>query len=275
LRKIGPDWLNVFTGLLGKWKKRPHICAYVDLSPNHGAIPPWTRHGGLGGYREGLDAAELDGSTEGKGFLTLGMLQTKLEEALESLTRNAVEMGYLNSENVLDAVLERHSIDGALSDYLKASGEAKTKLDAMSTKSTKEKWMQCTQAMKEGGEVLFNLNLYPNLDTNSALPLQHGQSRPHSRKKLSTSKAQSSEETLISLGVAKKVLKIQENWKVAAASHSKSQGVITRTLADATTSWAVLLLRLLSFAAQEGHFQVIHSAYLSSRVLARRLKVSD
>ncbi|CAM6083792.1 unnamed protein product [Calypogeia fissa] len=263
---------TVIEKLMGKWKKSPHICAYIDLYLNEVGIPPWTLAGRLGGCHEGLEADSSSGRSNFQDYVTMGMIQTQLEQGLESLTKKAVEMGCVSSENVLDALLERHSIDGALRQYMKAHEEVPPKLDVMIAKTTKDKWKLSIQLMKQVENGSFGVDCSTGQLSNSSSSRQKGQSGPGHRKPLSTSKAQSTEEAFMSLALAKKILKIQEDWRVSAGSNLTSSGIVTRTSADASTSWAVLLLRLLSFAAQEGHFQpklVINNVELLRKAAAK------
>lgn len=214
---------------------------------------------GFGGYYEGLGAALPAGRTEGQKSATLAVVRTQLEQGLESLIRKAVEMGCINSENVQDALLERHSVDGALRQYLMINEEGTATVDAITSKPFKDKWKHSLQLMKKVEMVYVGADSNPGQLSKSSFSRQQSQSGPGNRKPLSASKAQSTEETLMSLGLAKSILGIQEGWRMSGGSNLESQGIITRRLADSATSFAVLLLRLLSFAAQEGHFQVIRT----------------
>jgi hypothetical protein len=64
------------------------------------------------------------------------------------------------------------------------------------------------------------------------------------------------EKALLSLALAKHLLQIQEHWKVAAGADRKRQGLTPKGLVDAAVSWPALLLELVSWATQEGVFQV-------------------
>ena len=64
------------------------------------------------------------------------------------------------------------------------------------------------------------------------------------------------EKALLSLALAKHLLQIQENWKVTAGVDRKRHGFIPKGLVDAAVSWPALLLEMVSWATQEGVFQV-------------------
>lgn len=64
------------------------------------------------------------------------------------------------------------------------------------------------------------------------------------------------ENAILALVLAKHLLQIQENSRTSAGSQRRSQGLIPKGLVDAAISWPMLLLQLVSWATQEGLFQV-------------------
>lgn len=89
------------------------MTAYVDLYSQVGAAidgkcaPPWT-----------LSPSCPASGVMNQGGSDLQWIRRKLEQGLESLAIQAVQAGCLKSKNVFDVLVDRHTIDGALSEFL-------------------------------------------------------------------------------------------------------------------------------------------------------------
>lgn len=51
----------------------------------------------------------------------------KVEQGLESLVIQAIQAGCLKSKNVFDVLIDRHTVDGALSEFVQSQGTGNTK----------------------------------------------------------------------------------------------------------------------------------------------------
>jgi hypothetical protein len=67
-------------------------------------------------------------------------------------------------------------------------------------------------------------------------------------------------ESVVALKLAKKVIEIQQGFRVNAIANMNRTGGFSRSLTHSSTDWPVLLLDLLSQAAEIDHFQVLLSA---------------
>jgi hypothetical protein len=72
---------------------------------------------------------------------------------------------------------------------------------------------------------------------------------------LSVEEASYYRETAFALRLAKEVIKVHQGWKANAIAHLNRTNGFSRTLANSCTDWPLLMLELLSQAAEIGFFQ--------------------
>lgn len=72
---------------------------------------------------------------------------------------------------------------------------------------------------------------------------------------LSVEEASYYRETAFALRLAKEVIKMQQGWRANAIAHMNRTDGFSKTLANSCTDWPLLLLELLSQAAEIGFFQ--------------------
>ncbi|KAL3684319.1 hypothetical protein R1sor_002341 [Riccia sorocarpa] len=217
--------------LMREWNKPPHITAFVNLSPSENE-PTW--------FEDSQFATGRD----------IGTVRYKVEEGLEFLAGKAVEKGYLKTDDVLDTLLEHYAIDGALNEFLRANGQpSDTIKGGIGLGNAHDKWNAGVQEVRKqfvsefGTDAMSN---YPNstqtADSQSSL---HMMEKPRSQVLVR-------EDAILSLALAQQLFKIQERWRT---SSPPRRGVIAKAPADAATSYAIFLLRLISGSVQEGKFQ--------------------
>nr|XP_024361784.1 uncharacterized protein LOC112275554 isoform X2 [Physcomitrium patens] len=253
-------------GLLEEWSRDPHSTAYVDLYAQFGGgsegkcIPPWTL----------IPSSTTAGPTS-QGGSDLHWVRRKLEQGLESLAIRAVQVGCLKNKNVFDALTDRHTVDGALYEFLsdRTLGTGSSALS--SSGELKHLWQHALVYMRralgvdshpiQGGEITcINEVLHAVLENSVAdsLDITATLSNGNNRKKGKNSanvQIDAKEKALLSLALAKHLLQIQENWRLAAGADRQKKGLLSKGLVDAVVSWPSLLLELVSSATQEGLFQ--------------------
>ncbi|CAK9204371.1 unnamed protein product [Sphagnum jensenii] len=219
-------------GLLQEWRKLPHAVAYVDLELCGNAAHKGSN---LHPWMLGTGSQTLNDNCNGTRDSCLGRIREHLEQALESLAVEAVELGCLRSQNVLEWLQDHHSIDHSLSQFLQLQ-EAGGKLsDVSRVGSTKQMWHEALKQMSDASSAG---------DTSTSI-LFAGQ----------VAKLDVKRKAVLSLSLAKQLLQMQEGWRTAAGSARRSRGAIPKGAADAAVSWPMLLINLLSWATQENRFQ--------------------
>ncbi|CAK9204356.1 unnamed protein product [Sphagnum troendelagicum] len=219
-------------GLLQEWRKLPHAVAYVDLELCRNAAHKGSN---LHPWMLGTGSQVLNDNCDSTRDSCLGRIREHLEQALESLAVEAVELGCLRSQNVLEWLQDHHSIDHSLSQFLQLQ-EAGGKLsDVSRVGSTKQMWHEALKQMLDASSAG---------DTSTSI-LFAGQ----------VAKLDVKRKAVLSLSLAKQLLQMQEGWRTAAGSARRSRGAIPKGAADAAVSWPMLLINLLSWATQENRFQ--------------------
>ena len=74
---------------------------------------------------------------------------------------------------------------------------------------------------------------------------------------LSVEEASYYRETAFALRLAKEVIKMQQGWRGNAIAHMNRTNGFSKTLANSCTDWPLLMIELLSQAAEIGFFQVM------------------
>lgn len=75
-----------------------------------------------------------------QGGTDLQWIRRKLEQGLESLAIQAVQTGCLKSKNVFDVLIDRHTIDGALSEFLQSQATGTGAPGVLGNNDTKQLW---------------------------------------------------------------------------------------------------------------------------------------
>ncbi|KAH9317394.1 hypothetical protein KI387_019163, partial [Taxus chinensis] len=243
--------------LVKEWRLVPHSVEYIDFH-NSEYLPPWT-------FSESSPS--------------LRTLRLELEGRLESLTRKGVELGCIGGDQVYRTLKKWHGIDGALLHFLKQNAQ-KLPIKRVTSKAHDETlflWQRALWYLSEASEG-------PNPKfKGSFLPAQswcddfrklfvelsswHGSLKPchgiiypvgidgkewdsKTKEVLNYFK-----EALLSLRLAKEVLSIHEQWRANAVEHLKRTGGFSRMLAHSATNWPLLLMEILTQAAQIDYFQ--------------------
>eukprot|EP01018_Ginkgo_biloba_P012298 Gb_07249 [translate_table: standard] len=248
---------TVIQRLLEEWKTAPHAVEYLDFHHSE-SLPPWT-------------ASEDTPS--------LRILRSELERSLESLAKKGVELGCIGGEQVYTTLKKWHGIDGALLHFLN------NKSQHLPVKRTMPKGRDETLFLWQTALLSLSEALGKNDDKfkGSFLPvhswndeyrkrfielaswndaLQPGSGtiyRACLHKKKWDSKTEDElsyfKEALLSLYLAKEVLLIHEKWRTDAVEHLKRTGGFSRMLAHSATNWPLLLLEILTKAAENFYFQ--------------------
>ncbi|KAH8941852.1 hypothetical protein BDL97_14G066900 [Sphagnum fallax] len=251
-------------GLLQEWRKLPHAVAYVDLELCGNAAHKGSN---LHPWMLGTGSQTLNDNCDGTRDSCLGRIREHLEQALESLAVEAVELGCLRSQNVLEWLQDHHSIDHSLSQFLQLQ-EAGGKLsDVSRVGSTKQMWHEALKQMSDAssaGDTSTSIVTTSNKRDRRSL-LEYAAKldasgsaeviQPLTRKKGQVAKLDVKRKAVLSLSLAKQLLQMQEGWRTAAGSARRSRGAIPKGAADAAVSWPMLLINLLSWATQENRFQ--------------------
>lgn len=248
---------TIIRRLLDEWKTAPHRVENIDFH-HSGSLPSWT-------FSESP--------------VSLRVLRSQLEESLESLVRTGVDLGCVGGEQVYITLKKWHGIDGALLHFLRQNAQhlPNKEVVAKSRDETLLLWQRALKYLSEVSE---------NNDTNckgSFLPSHswddeyrkrfhvlaswHNSLQPGSgaisqaclRRAKWDSKTKEElkyfKEALLSLYLAKEVLLIHEQWRADAVQHLMKTGGFSRMLAHTATNWPLLLLEILSRAAEKGFFQ--------------------
>lgn len=248
---------TIIRRLLDEWKTSPHRVENIDFH-HSGSLPSWT-------FSESP--------------VSLRVLRSQLEESLESLVRTGVDLGCVGGEQVYITLKKWHGIDGALLHFLQQNAQhlPNKEVVAKSRDETLLLWQRALKYLSEVSE---------NNDTNckgSFLPSHswddeyrkrfhvlaswHNSLQPGSgaiyqaclRRAKWDSKTKEElkyfKEALLSLYLAKEVLLIHEQWRADAVQHLMKTGGFSRMLAHTATNWPLLLLEILSRAAEKGFFQ--------------------
>lgn len=124
----------------------PHAVAYVDLELCGNAAHKGSN---LHPWMLGTGSQTLNDNCNGTRDSCLGRIREHLEQALESLAVEAVELGCLRSQNVLEWLQDHHSIDHSLSQFLQLQ-EAGGKLsDVSRVGSIKQMWHEALKQMSD------------------------------------------------------------------------------------------------------------------------------
>lgn len=226
--------------LLDQWNTGPHVAEYVDFAesvkdhhPKYGCSFPWA-------------------SWSNCPPPPLLSLRIQLENSLESMARKGIKLGKISSHQIFTTLNKWHNpttaiqrICGINGDNLRinskrdfgrrdGSGRRKRKASAVAAGSSSglNLWDMAVFQLS------VRLNAEESLGSNASL-------------------AEDSyyREAMAALELAKKVINMQQGWRMNAIKHLNETGGFSRPLAHSATDWPCLLLELLSSAAEVDYFQ--------------------
>ncbi|XP_057852949.2 uncharacterized protein LOC131063178 isoform X2 [Cryptomeria japonica] len=254
-RGVGKN--TIIQRLVKEWNTVPHIVEYIDFHSSEN-LPPWT-------FNEPPSS--------------LRSLRLELEGGLESLAKKGVELGCIGGRQVYRTLKKWHGIDGALLHFLKQK-EQKLPNKIAPSRSRDETLFLWERALcyvsdaSEGPDRKCQGSFMPDKSWENEfrkilpeLASWHGSLDPGRgsiyRDSLDgknwNAKAKEElnyfKEALLSLYLAKEVLLIHEQWRANAVEHLKRTGKFSRMLAHSATNWPLLLLEILTQAAQSDYFQ--------------------
>lgn len=224
----------LFLGLLGDWNEGPHITGYVDFAesikdnhPLHGGSYPWTS----------WSICERP---------SLMYLHNQLESCLESMVEKGIQLGSINSRQILTTMQKWHGLSTSLRQILHANSSVSSSSKACVTRkvSTSVLW----------DRAVFTLSARLNakeIDNVLGIGDKGGMS-----KEIPVEEASYFREAVVALRLAKEVIKVQQGWRKNAVAEMNRKGGFSRSLANAATDWPCLLLELLSQSAEMDFFQV-------------------
>ncbi|WZZ49973.1 uncharacterized protein LOC106387310 [Brassica napus] len=222
-RGVGKTTL-ILNRLLRDWNKGPHIAGYVDFAqsitehhPDHQQSYPWTSW-------TSVDPPLLSNC------------KTHLENCLESMTHKAIKLGTLSSQQIFTTMNKWHGLTTSLRRILQGC-----KVAVPEKASVSFLWERAVYALS----VRRNAD---EIDLLVGLDEKGGGS-------LSVEEASYYRETAFALRLAKEVIKMQQGWRGNAIAHMNRTNGFSKTLANSCTDWPLLMIELLSQAAEIGFFQ--------------------
>ncbi|WZY92768.1 hypothetical protein YC2023_065097 [Brassica napus] len=222
-RGVGKTTL-ILNRLLGDWNKGPHIAGYVDFAqsitehhPDHQQSYPW-------------------GSWTSVDPPLLSNCKTHLENCLESMTHKAIKLGTLSSQQIFTTMNKWHGLNTALRRVLQGC-----KVAVPEKASVSFLWERavCALSVRRNAD---EIDLLVGLDEEGG-------------GGLSVEEASYYRETAFALRLAKEVIKMQQGWRGNAIAHMNRTNGFSKTLANSCTDWPLLMIELLSQAAEIGFFQ--------------------
>eukprot|EP00249_Psilotum_nudum_P015883 c25569_g2_i1 orf=416-2212(+) len=256
---------TLIEGMMKSWQNAPDDVLFLDFSPEQRtshlcSLPPWTFVGDK--YTSSQAASLLE-------------IQTLVENGLEKFIKKASQLGCLTSYEVFKQLKKDHAIDGALLQFLQKDAEL-SEARVARLRNTSDLWREalyqlskklqskeihidsCLAAQDWDAESSTKFHAVTAWHTALKHSIHHRLSYDRIGSltyKQNLEELQSFKETLLSLLLAKILLNIQVKWRKAAGTFLKQKGSISKSFADSTTSWALLLVLLLSRAAVKNYFQ--------------------
>ncbi|XP_038703375.1 uncharacterized protein LOC119999727 isoform X1 [Tripterygium wilfordii] len=247
-RGVGKTTL-ILERLLEDWNKGPHLTGYVDFAqsieehhPQHNKSFPWA-------------------SWSNCEPPTLLDCRSQLETCLESMAHKGIQLGTISSQQVFSSINKWYGLSNALRRILQSNSTSKTALSEKVSSST-----------------LWNRALFALSARSNAAEIDAILGLENNAKSLSIEEASYFREAVVALRLAKEVIKLQQGWRANAIAHLNRTGGFSRSLANSCTDWPLLLLELLSQAAEIDYFQpklvinnieVLQSAILADDSMVR------
>jgi hypothetical protein len=206
--------------LLNNWNKGPHITGYVD-------------------FAESIKAQTSPwASWSNLPPPSLSDCRKNLDQCLEAMAEKALRLGTITSRQIFTSLNKWHGLTTALKRVLNDSGSRKGSTAALWDRAVFVMGKECS-----GDEIDRVLGFGDK-----------------EKSVLSVEEGLYFKESVVALKLAKKVIEIQQGFRVNAIANMNRTGEFSRSLTHSSTDWPVLLLDLLSQAAEIDHFQVLLSA---------------
>ncbi|GAU38394.1 hypothetical protein TSUD_147620 [Trifolium subterraneum] len=201
--------------LLNNWNQGPHITGYVD-------------------FAESIKAQTSPwASWSNSPPPSLSDCRKNLDQCLEAMAEKALRLGAITSRQIFTSLNKWHGLTTALKRVLNDSGSRKGSPAALWDRAVFVMGKECS-----GDEIDRVLGFGDK-----------------EKSVLSVEEGLYFKESVIALKLAKKVIEIQQGFRVNAIVNMNRTGGFSRSLTHSSTDWPVLLLDLLSQAAEIDHFQ--------------------
>ncbi|KAK2388511.1 embryo defective [Trifolium repens] len=201
--------------LLNNWNKGPHITGYVD-------------------FAESIKAQTSPwASWSNLPPPSLSDCRKNLDQCLEAMAEKALRLGTITSRQIFTSLNKWHGLTTALKRVLNDSGSRKGSTAALWDRAVFVMGKECS-----GDEIDRVLGFGDK-----------------EKSVLSVEEGLYFKESVVALKLAKKVIEIQQGFRVNAIANMNRTGEFSRSLTHSSTDWPVLLLDLLSQAAEIDHFQ--------------------
>ncbi|XP_010522167.1 PREDICTED: uncharacterized protein LOC104800883 [Tarenaya hassleriana] len=221
-RGVGKTTL-ILNRLIGEWNKGPHLAGYVDFAqsvkdhhPDHHQSFPWA-------------------SWTNCDPPLLSDCKTQLESCLESMSHKAIKLGTISSHQIFTTLNKWHGLNASLRRILQGLNSAVPNKASIS--------------------VLWERAVYALSVRQNAAEIDGLLELKGKDKSLSVEEASYYREAVVALRLAKEVIGVHHGWKANSIAHMNQTSGFSRTLANSCTDWPLLLLELLSQAAEIGYFQ--------------------
>lgn len=218
-RGVGKTTL-ILERLLNNWNKGPHITGYVDFAQTIKA------HNGPSFPWDSWSNSPPP---------NLSDCRKSLDQCLEAMAEKALRLGAITSRQIFTSLNKWHGLTGALRRVLHTPDYNKASPAVLWDRAVFAMLSQCNAEE-------INRVLGFGEKENSVLSVEE---------------ASYFKESVVALKLAKKVIEIQQGWRANAIAHMKRTGNFSRRLTHSSTDWPLLLLDLLSQAAEIDHFQVL------------------
>ncbi|XP_038703378.1 uncharacterized protein LOC119999727 isoform X2 [Tripterygium wilfordii] len=177
------------------------------------------------------------------------------------MAHKGIQLGTISSQQVFSSINKWYGLSNALRRILQSNSTSKTALSEKVSSST-----------------LWNRALFALSARSNAAEIDAILGLENNAKSLSIEEASYFREAVVALRLAKEVIKLQQGWRANAIAHLNRTGGFSRSLANSCTDWPLLLLELLSQAAEIDYFQpklvinnieVLQSAILADDSMVR------
>ncbi|XP_071727109.1 uncharacterized protein [Rutidosis leptorrhynchoides] len=202
---------------LENWNKGAHVTGYVDFAESIKDNHP--RHGHSFPWCSWSNCEPP----------ALPTLRMQLEECLESMVEKGLELGTISSHQIFRTLGKWHNLDTSLKRIV---GEN----DKVNARLAKRALSKKGYLVDLWDKAVRTLSVRLNAQESVKVGLDH-------------------KEGLVALKLAKEVIMVQQGFRANAVKHLNETGGFSRSLANSATDWPLLLIELLSGAAQADYFQ--------------------
>ncbi|GAA0169541.1 hypothetical protein LIER_23997 [Lithospermum erythrorhizon] len=205
--------------LLDKWNTGPHLTGYVDLAESIKENHP--KHGHSYPWSSWYNCPPPP----------LQSLRVQLEQCLESMAKKGINLGLISSHQIFKTLNKWHGISTALKQILEKDNVS----GAIMTSRRKD--------LSLWDRAVSKLSVRCDLEESVG------------KRVVSLEEASYYKEAMAALELAKEVISLQQMKRGNAIKELNRTGGFSRTLAHSATDWPLLLLELLSAAAEIDYFQ--------------------